>query len=221
MITGCIGDSPENDHVRVYLNFDLSEYVDVPEKAILHTEEISSDQVPSGSCFVWINRDVEVVHEPITQPVARKATFLEGRISRNFARQNLAQQSQINSIQAQAQQPAAIVSRFSTCPSLVDGCRSALIDCNSQFISTCGGPLISRFITCFSQLTACQSRFDACPSALISCDSQLVITCGGGTISQLTACPSLVDGCSSSLGCSSAIGCGLGDIGGGFQGRRF
>lgn len=87
MVTGYLGDADEEDEIRIYLQADLSQYVDVPEEAIHHTEEAEATQAPSGLHYIWLDRETEVKHEPIVEPqTERKQKFLEGRIQRNYMR---------------------------------------------------------------------------------------------------------------------------------------
>lgn len=57
MLTGFLGASPAEGSTRLYLNVDLSEYVDLPDEAILHAER-SGEESPIAPTYVWVRKDV-------------------------------------------------------------------------------------------------------------------------------------------------------------------
>ena len=75
-LRGFVGDSSEEKSIRLYFNPDFSDYVDVPEDAVLHSEPVPEAWSPFGAMYVWIERDAELMHgsERI------KANFMQGRI---------------------------------------------------------------------------------------------------------------------------------------------
>src|SRR5215211_1093386 len=62
LLSGYLGSSSEEGHVRLYLDGELSRYVEIPEKAVRHTRELAPEHSPLGGSLVWIDRDAEVVH---------------------------------------------------------------------------------------------------------------------------------------------------------------
>lgn len=188
MLSGYLGDSSEADHTRLYFDPQLRAYIDIPDKAILHAEEIKGDL---GGHYVWVDQGAEYVYGRTTQERPR-ARFFEGQIMQTHAAR--AQAAADAQAQAQAYIPASYhyycppqsrqiicnsavcPSTFGVCPSLVDGCPSALILCESQ------------------QVICASSGGWLCPSENIICNSLVCPSLTG-------ACPSLVDGCPSALGC--------------------
>ena len=83
LLSGYLGSSSEEAHVRLYLDEGLSRYVEIPEKAILHTQELPPEQSPLGGSLVWIDSGAEVVHGPVGSE-RRRATFLEGQIAQDY-----------------------------------------------------------------------------------------------------------------------------------------
>ena len=83
LLSGYLGASSEEGHVRLYLDEELAHYVEIPEGAIRHTHEISLEQSPLGGSLVWIERAAEVVHGKVGTE-RQRATFLEGQIARDF-----------------------------------------------------------------------------------------------------------------------------------------
>jgi hypothetical protein len=83
LLSGYLGSSSEEGHVRLYLDEELCRYVEIPEKAIRHTQELSPEQSPLGGSLVWIDRGAEVLHGAAGSE-RRKATFLEGQIAQDY-----------------------------------------------------------------------------------------------------------------------------------------
>lgn len=83
LLSGYLGSSSEEGHVRLYLDEELCRYVEIPEKTIRHTQELSPEQSPLGGSLVWIDRDAEVLHGAAGSE-RRKATFLEGQIAQDY-----------------------------------------------------------------------------------------------------------------------------------------
>lgn len=82
MLTGWLGDAPEEGERRLYTNADLSCYIDIPTDAILHTEPIRDSQ-PAGCVFVWVRRDAAL--KPGGSASSRAARFLQGQVQEDFA----------------------------------------------------------------------------------------------------------------------------------------
>jgi hypothetical protein len=85
LLSGFVGASSEEGHTRLYLTATLEDYVEIPNDAILLTQEIPKDQSPMGGTLLWIKRDAELIHGKVG-PNRLKAKFLEGRIQREFLR---------------------------------------------------------------------------------------------------------------------------------------
>ncbi|HEX7318364.1 MAG TPA: hypothetical protein VF297_30945 [Pyrinomonadaceae bacterium] len=83
LLSGYLGSSSEEGHVRLYLDEELCRYVEIPQKAIRHSQELPPEQSPLGGSLVWIDRDAEVVHGAAGSE-RRKATFLEGQIAQDY-----------------------------------------------------------------------------------------------------------------------------------------
>ncbi len=79
VLSGYLGTSSEKGHTRLYLDPQLSDCVEIPDGAILHSQEIPPEASPLGGSYVWIQRDAELIHGS-PGGVRSKGTFLEGRI---------------------------------------------------------------------------------------------------------------------------------------------
>lgn len=78
LLRGYLGDSSEAGHTRLYQDAQLNGYVEVPDDAILHEEEIPG--TPAGESLIWIKQDAQVIHGE-AGPQRRKASFFEGSIA--------------------------------------------------------------------------------------------------------------------------------------------
>jgi hypothetical protein len=84
LLSGFTGASSEPAHTRLYFDAELSDYVEIPDAAILHTEAMAPAQSPLGGSYVWVQRDAELVHGPVSGN-RRKASFLEGRLRQDLS----------------------------------------------------------------------------------------------------------------------------------------
>ena len=82
LLSGWFGDSGEEGYRRLYTDAELSNYVDIPTDAILHTEPIRDVQ-PAGAVFVWVRRDAELKQGGTA--ASRAARFLQGQVARDFS----------------------------------------------------------------------------------------------------------------------------------------
>jgi hypothetical protein len=55
-LVGYVGDSGSSDIVRVYLNLNFDEYVEVPKDGILHATEVGEDMIEFGGTLLWIDK---------------------------------------------------------------------------------------------------------------------------------------------------------------------
>ena len=61
LLTGFVGDSAEEGHLRLYSDPSLAQYVDVPEDAVLHSEPLPMDQSPLGGSHLWVRSDAKLL----------------------------------------------------------------------------------------------------------------------------------------------------------------
>jgi hypothetical protein len=83
MLSGYVGASSEPGHTRLYLDPEFRSYVEIPNDAILHTQEIAPEQSILGGSLVWIPRNAQLIHGTAA-PARIKATFLEGRLQQAY-----------------------------------------------------------------------------------------------------------------------------------------
>jgi len=51
MLTGYLGQSSEDKYTRLYFDVQLSSYVEIPDDAILHTQDLPADSSPLGAAM--------------------------------------------------------------------------------------------------------------------------------------------------------------------------
>jgi hypothetical protein len=70
---GYLGASSEENHNRLYLNPDLSVYVEVPTAAILHRVAAPAEQDANGGVTLWVRRDAALIYKsaPAAQALAQ------------------------------------------------------------------------------------------------------------------------------------------------------
>jgi hypothetical protein len=60
IIAGFLGESSEDDHVRVYSDPQLSQYIEVPKKAIAFRHDLAPNASPLGGSYIWVKKDAEI-----------------------------------------------------------------------------------------------------------------------------------------------------------------
>jgi|GEM_PF-5378369 len=78
LLRGFLGESTDATHIRIYLDVELSRFIDAPRDAVLHVEEVPTQHSPLGGWMVWVER-----HAPLrrVQVGEGAATFLEGGLT--------------------------------------------------------------------------------------------------------------------------------------------
>ena len=57
LLTGYLGASSEEAHERLYLSPDLTNYVEIPNTAILHQAPLPKEQDAHGGVTLWVRKD--------------------------------------------------------------------------------------------------------------------------------------------------------------------
>lgn len=79
LLSGFVGDSSEEGHVRLYFDAEMRVYVDIPRDAVLYSRPLPEELSPFGGSYVWIRRDAELVQGKMGTE-RKKARFFEGPI---------------------------------------------------------------------------------------------------------------------------------------------
>lgn len=189
VVSGFVGRSPDDGHIRVYAEPSLASWVDVPADAVRHTARLTPEQSPLGGSLLWVAAEAPLrtqAQQP-AQPVA--ADFLRGAI-----------QTELGAV-AQQGAPAPTIQTLATVCTQRCG-HTSLIGCPST--STC--PPHTAMLGCPSSST-CGPR----PTLGIACT---VVGCGvdvAGTIhptvqTLATVCTQLC-GHTVQLGCPDTKSC--------------
>jgi len=136
MLTGFVGASSEKGCTRLYFDANLSNYVDIPNDAILHTQKVGAESGLGGS-YVWVKRDAELIYGSAT--ARPKGKFLEGPIVQAHL------QGALGAAGAAAAFPRTLPPWICQLNTFI-ACRSALAGCMYP---------LNTFIACQSALAGC------------------------------------------------------------------
>ena len=84
LLSGYLGSSSEEGHVRLYLDEELSRYAEIPKQSIRHARELSPEESPLGGSLLWVDRDAELMHGRAGEKPGA-ASFLEGWMTDEYA----------------------------------------------------------------------------------------------------------------------------------------
>ena len=184
LLRGYLGDSSEAGHTRLYLDAQLNSYMEVPDDAILHEEELPG--TPQGESYVWIKQDAQLIHGE-AGPQRTKATFFEGPIGAVAARPPFT--------------PVHVCPITQICPVTEEGCPppTALQECPPR-TSFRGCPLPTPMHLCPSNPLVCPVVTPRCPppTPLAGCPNTQLPACPATPINpcQMTpGCPVLTPAC--------------------------
>jgi len=215
LVVGFLGRSSEEGHTRLYLNAELTDYVEVPNDAILHAEEASGEGPSLGAKYVWIARDAAVLHGR-AGPDRYKASFLEGRITQAYM--GSAQAAQVPDLGGGWPWP---VPTIGFCPTL--GCPPPTLACPTRFgcpthfgcpppTLVCPTHFLCPTIVCPTHLgcptIVCPTRQPYCVPTLVGCPSHVI--CPTLACPSHPICPTAV--CPSGIACGGTPGGGLGPV---------
>ena len=167
LLTGYLAESSEPGHTRLYFDAQLNTYVDIPDDAILHEEEVSS--TPPGQSYVWIKQDAQVIHGEAA-PQRTKSSFFEGPIAEAAAR---APRTLHFGCQMTADQgcrvprtidlTCPVTDQFRACHTLVGSCEVITAFCPPPHTPLRGCPVTSPFQVCLTPVVPCEVESARCP----------------------------------------------------------
>ena len=224
-IKGYVGKSDSNDTIRLYLNLNFNEYVEVNKSDIVHAEE--TDDIEQGGTCIWINSKAEITRVKV-ESTKEQARFIEGQITTTQIKPTQVADFTFGQ-KRMSLGIACIPSKLVPCQSELQcsigiACiPSRFVPCQSELQCSIGIACIpSRFVPCQSELQ-CSIGIACIPSKLVPCQSELQCSIGFGCIpSKLVECsiglgcapslalqcgPSAIDACPSMRGCPSQLGC--------------
>src|SRR5690348_1530529 len=83
LLVGYIGKSDDDKSVRLYLNLNFDEYVQVPHESILHAANAPESVLPFGETYLWIKKDDHITYVRVDS-TKQQAKFLERNISQEL-----------------------------------------------------------------------------------------------------------------------------------------
>ncbi len=181
LLYGYPGASSEEGHERLYLSPDLSNYVEVPQDAILHRAPAPKEQDPNGGVTLWVKKDAKLQYKmaPAQQAMAQ---FFAGAI----AGQGVGG--------AAAPQAAAVTALCAT--------RGAACNTHAQTCA-CSDAICPTDFRCATDFTPCLNTHantcrQPCPPPMTR----------GGCISDFGGCTFI--GCGHTLACTNGLLCAAG-----------
>jgi hypothetical protein len=165
---GYPGPSTDSNATRLYLDQDLSTYVDVPNDAIRHSQTLENDQ----GTHVWVDPAAPLKFST-TQTHEVQADFLSGSIA----------QQHLGTAAAAGAVPGAVLPTPTIQVTHFGPCMSDFAPCGFTQIPHCW-----RTETCPpSHFVPCGTYIPPCPSAGFTCTH--LVVCGVGTPLLSVACP--------------------------------
>lgn len=240
---GYPGKSPDAKSTRLWLDLDLSSYVDVPNDAIRYSKTLPDD----AGTILWVVADASLQYGSVTSHQTQ-ADFLSGGIATAYlggagpaAPGPLPTLSPCSCPPPPTRLPVC-ASDFAPCgfthyppcpPSIpifhcppsvpvyhcppsvpIFQCPTHTVICQHSLLTPC----VSQQILCLTQNLNCPSRLIHCPSVQVICVTQPAICQNTSAIVQCPSkiCPSVAVPCETTPGCPlPTAGCPFGDPGGG------
>jgi hypothetical protein len=179
MMQGWLGASSEAGYRRLYLDPELAQSLEIPDDAIVHTQEIPAATSPLGGQWVWVKADAAIKQGPGIERLY--ARFLRGQIQQDFLA-GVAGAGAVGTVGAPIGNTSPAV--CSPIPRTVFNCPTQPVWCRTL------SP-----IQCPTRLTLCPTRQLICPphdTAVLICAATGVMC---QTPSAVDACPSAPGGC--------------------------
>jgi hypothetical protein len=194
MLTGYLGASSEKGHTRLYFDPSLSSYVEIPDDAILHSQD-SGEAGGLGGSHVWVRRDAELIYGPAGAQ-RPKGKFLEGPIMQAHLAAGAAA--------AGAAQPITLPAPCGH-PTLLPPCPTPHAPCVTQHCTIppqcgptphapCVTPVCTHLPACHPSVPPhCHVTLPLCPTE--TCHPSVQIACP--SVHAICPTPSAVDACPS------------------------
>ena len=196
LLTGYLGASSEEAHERLYLSADLTNYVEIPNTAILHQAPLPKEQDAHGGVTLWVRKDAALQYKmaPAAQALAN---YFAGAIQAGA-------QGAPGGAGAAAGPRATIGVHCATFNCSLH-CATEITPCINTHANTCFCPITH---ACPSQNQFCQSQ-GAC--TYVGCGASLACTqgllCGGVAAAAVQAGPGATFGaCGAAVGAQAGLG---------------
>jgi len=188
LLQGWLGASSEDRHRRLYLDPELTNSLEIPEDAIVHTQDIPRDTNPLGGDWVWVKADAVVKEGPGIERLY--ARFLRGQIQQDYyAGTGGGGAAAAGGGMVGGPNPAAAfqpIRTYINCPSRLVLCRPSVVTICASLPGLCRTIGIACYpsaaIPCPTRI--CPSAVDACPSAPGGCDPWTIYQQTGTIVQQ-------------------------------------
>lgn len=84
LISGYVGDSSEENHIRLYFDEELNNFIEVNCDDIVHTKKRPEKLYPLGGSFIWVKSTSVFTYGNPTVHNRPKSSFLEGELINNY-----------------------------------------------------------------------------------------------------------------------------------------
>ena len=182
LLYGYPGASSEEGHERLYLSPDLSNYVEVPEKAILHRAQSAKEQDPQGGVTLWVTKDAKLSYKMAPAQAAAQqalAYYFAGAIQAGGAGQAgpqpLPPQTLPNALcpPVTLPDPCRLTANIN-CPTHQVTCAAT---CHATCVATCAGHATCG-VTCAATCAAtCPPHATCGVTCLATCIATCHVTC--------------------------------------------
>ena len=85
VLLGYVGKTGSDDSIRLYLNIEFNEYVDIPKNVILHAEKAPENIIEFGGTYIWIPKDAKITRTLVSTGTEPEK-IMEGEITKKFVR---------------------------------------------------------------------------------------------------------------------------------------
>jgi hypothetical protein len=178
LLTGYLGASSEEAHERLYLSADLTNYVEIPNTAILHQAPLPKEQDAHGGVTLWVRKDAALQYKmaPAAQALAN---YFAGAIQAGAQGAPRGAGAAVG--------PRATIGVHCATFNCSLHCPTEITPCINTHANTCFCPVTH---ACPSQNQLCQSQ-GAC--TYVGCGASLactqVLLCGGVAAAAVQAGP--------------------------------
>ena len=87
LLQGYLGQSDLSDHVRIYFNPELSDFIELPEREICYAEPVKSEEDALGGSRLWVRKTAVFTTGDPAHTNRAKSSFLEGDLLKAFGGQ--------------------------------------------------------------------------------------------------------------------------------------
>src|SRR5574339_978163 len=202
-VKGYVGKSDSNDIIRIYLNLQFNEYVEINKSDILHAEEI--DDIEHGGTCIWVRKDAEITRVRV-ETTKQQAKFMQGEIAQAQLRPTPMAEA------VRGLRPVPFSVNIVECKSLGIAC-TAVLPCPTTNIVECKslGIACTAVLPCpTTNIVECKSLGIAC-TAVLPCPTTNIVECKslGIACTAVLPCPTtnIVECKSLGIACTAVLPC--------------